>query len=77
MSACVSGPAWRLASWEAGEAGGLQAHKKKWLVLLPDESAPGWAGEKKGAASAGTFLPKIVFSLQVGRQEIWVCLTCR
>ena len=31
---------WRPTSWEAG---GLQAHKKKALVPLPD-NAPGWVG---------------------------------
>ena len=37
--AAAPGP-WRPTSWEAG---GLQAHKKKALVPLPD-NAPGWAG---------------------------------
>lgn len=37
----------QLGGWEAEEAGGLQAHKKKWLVLLPDESTPGWAGREE------------------------------
>lgn len=36
----------QLGGWKAGKAGGLQAHKKEWLVLLPDESAPGWAGRE-------------------------------
>lgn len=37
----------QLGDWEAGEAVGLQAHKKKWLVLLPDESTPGWVGREE------------------------------
>lgn len=41
---CVVTPGpWHPASWEAGrrEAGGLRAHKKKALVPLPDNNAPG------------------------------------
>lgn len=48
----MSGLVWRLASWEAGEAGeagGLQAHKKKLLVPLPDENAPGQPGNEEGS----------------------------
>lgn len=52
-SACVSGPALapsQLGDWEAG---GLQAHKKKSLVPLPDKNEPGPAGREERHCCCG------------------------
>lgn len=53
----------QLGGWKTG---GLQTHKKKVLIPLPDESAPGSAWRQEGAAGARPFTPKTVSSHRSG-----------
>lgn len=63
-------------AWPAGRLGRQEVCrliKRNGLFFCQMRTRQVGQGEKKGAASARTFLPKRVFSLQVGQQVRSVC----